>query len=63
MILQNIRERASINRKHIVLPEGEDPRSIEAAEVCATENVAKITLLGREDVIKRAAEKGGFNPI
>ncbi|NNE65065.1 MAG: phosphate acetyltransferase [Pyrinomonadaceae bacterium] len=61
MILQSIRERAAINRKHIVLPEGEDPRSIEAAGICVSENIAKITLLGREDVIKRKADEGGFN--
>lgn len=61
MILQNIRERASIYRKKIVLPEGEDPRSIEAAGICAELKIAEICLLGREDVIKRIASENNFN--
>lgn len=47
--------------KHIVLPEGEDSRTIEAAGICAAEKLARITLLGRDDVIREAASKGGFN--
>ncbi len=61
MILQNIRDRASYNLKNIVLPEGEDPRIVEAAAICAAEKIANVTLLGREDVIKKLAADGGFN--
>ena len=61
MILQNIRDRAAINPKRIVLPEGEDPRSIEAAAICSSLKVARTVLLGREDVIKRIAGENGFN--
>ncbi|MDH3492379.1 MAG: phosphate acetyltransferase [Acidobacteriota bacterium] len=61
MILQNIRERAAIYKKHIVLPEGEDPRSIEAAGICAAEKIARITLLGRDELIKKTASEMGFN--
>ena len=61
MILESIRERAGLNRKRIVLPEGEDPRSIEAAGICVREKIAEIVLLGREENIKRVAGDGGFN--
>lgn len=61
MILKNIRERASLNQQHIVLPEGEEPRTIEAAEICVRERIAKVTLLGREEVIRQNAQKTGAN--
>lgn len=61
MILQNIRERAAMNPKVIVLPEGEEPRVIEAAANCAERKIAKIVLLGRENRIKQTASDNGFN--
>jgi len=61
MILQNIRERASRDLQHIVLPEGEDARTVEAAGICASENIAKVTLLGREEVIRQLAQETGAN--
>jgi hypothetical protein len=35
MILQTIRERAAADLQHIILPEGDDVRTIEAAAICA----------------------------
>ncbi len=61
MILDNIRQRASYNQQHIVLPEGEDKRTVVAASRCAQEGVARITVLGREEVIRRLAEENGAN--
>lgn len=61
MILKSIRERASYRSRHIVLPEGEDSRVIAAAEMCVRERIAKITLLGREDVIRQNADAAGVN--
>ena len=61
MILQNIRERASKNLRHIVLPEGEDARTVQAAGICAGEKIAKVTLLGREEIIKQLAQETGAN--
>ena len=61
MILQNIRERASQNLRHIVLPEGEDARTVEAAGICASEKIAKVTLLGRGEIIKQIASDTGAN--
>lgn len=61
MVLKNIRERASLNLQHIVLPEGEDPRTVQAAEMCVRDRLAKVTLLGREDVIRGVAQETGSN--
>ena len=61
MILENIRQRASLNPQHIILPEGEDPRTIQAAEMCVRDQIAKVTLLGREEVIRDLAGQVGAN--
>jgi phosphate acetyltransferase len=52
MILQNIRTRAAADIQHIILPEGEDPRTVEAAAICARDRIAKITLIGSEEKIR-----------
>jgi len=52
MILQQIRTRAAADLQHIVLPEGEDPRTVEAAAICARESIARITLIGSEEKIR-----------
>ena len=52
MILQKIRERAAADIQHIILPEGEDPRTIEAAGICARDRIAKITIIGSEEKIR-----------
>lgn len=61
MILENIRQRAAYARKHIILPEGEDPRVVSAAAICARDQIARVTLLGREDVITETAREAGAN--
>lgn len=51
--------RARSDPRHIVLAEGEDSRVIEGAGRIVTEGIARLTLLGREHVIRaRAAESG-----
>ena len=55
MILQRIRQRAAADPQHIVLPEGEDPRTIAAAAKCDRDRVARITVLGSEEKIRQAA--------
>jgi phosphate acetyltransferase len=61
MILEQIRQRASADLQHIVLPEGEDPRTIEAAAICARDRVAKITMIGSEEKIRELAVSTGAN--
>lgn len=61
MILEKIRQRAAADLQHIVLPEGEDPRTAAAAEICVRQKIAKITMLGDADKIREAAQKAGAN--
>ena len=58
-ILHRLRVRAATKLKHIVLPEGEDERTITAAARVANERLARVTLLGNEEKIRdRAATLG-----
>ncbi|HTH51231.1 MAG TPA: phosphate acyltransferase, partial [Pyrinomonadaceae bacterium] len=61
MILEKIRQRAAADLQHIILPEGDDPRTIEAAAICARDRVAKITVLGSEEKIREIASQTGAN--
>ncbi|MFQ5694371.1 MAG: phosphate acetyltransferase [Terriglobia bacterium] len=46
-ILQTLKDRARAHPQHIVLPEGADPRVVEAAGRIAREGFARVTVLGR----------------
>src|SRR4028118_879065 len=61
MILEKIRQRAAADLQHIVLPEGEDPRTVAAAELCARDRIAKITVLGNEEKVREAARAANAN--
>ena len=50
--LQRMKDTAKRDVKTIVLPEGEDPRTIEAAKKIVEEGVAKLVILGNPDEIK-----------
>lgn len=58
-ILDQIRSRAAASVQHIVLPEGEDPRTVVAAATATRERLAQITLLGNEDKVRAAARDAG----
>jgi phosphate acetyltransferase len=47
--------------QHIVLPEGEDPRTLTAADICAKDRIAKVTVIGDEAKIRSAAAGCGAN--
>ena len=55
-ILEQIRQRAAARPQHIVLPEGDDPRTVIAAAACAQRRIARITLLGDEDRVRDNAQ-------
>lgn len=58
-VLKNLKDRARAHLQHIVLPEGEDARTVEAAAQIAREGFARLTVLGNPKVIEaRAAERG-----
>lgn len=61
MILQTIRHRAAMDLQHVILPEGEDPRTLQAAEICIREKIAKITVIGDEERVRAAANSAGVN--
>ena len=58
-ILEQIRRRAAADPQHIVLPEGEDPRTVAAAAMCARDRLARVTVLGGEEKIRAAAREAG----
>ncbi len=53
--------RAKEERAHIVLPEGEDDRILEAAHHLLKQDVADLTILGVSDDISRRADDKGWN--
>ncbi|MGH9928630.1 MAG: phosphate acetyltransferase [Pyrinomonadaceae bacterium] len=58
-ILERIRQRAAAKPQHIVLPEGNDPRTVIAAAICTRNRMARITLLGDEATIRETAQREG----
>jgi phosphate acetyltransferase len=54
-LFEKIKARARANPQRIVLPEGEDPRIVAAAATVTKERYAKLTLLGRKQVIDSLA--------
>ena len=51
-VMESIKKRAAELKKHIVLPEGEDSRVVEAAAKAVKEGIASVTLLGDEKSIR-----------
>ena len=61
MFQYNLMKRAKAEQKHIVLPEGEDARIIEAASELSSIGIVTITLLGKRDKIEKKAMQLGFD--
>ena len=51
-LMDEIKEKAALLNKHIVLAEGEEERIIRAAEMIAERKIARLTLIGNPDVVK-----------
>jgi len=60
-ILERIRQRAAARPQHIVLPEGNDPRTVVAAGICARNRLARITVLGDESTVRQSAQQQGVD--
>ena len=58
-ILDQIRQRAASSPQHIVLPEGEDPRTVIAAGAATRQRLARITVIGAEEKVREAARQAG----
>jgi len=54
-LMEKLRNRARSHPQRIVLPEGEDPRVVAAAAAICEEGFAKITLLGRKQIVAAIA--------
>ena len=49
--IQDVIEQAKKDPKHIIFPEGEDERILEAAHILVKEKIAEVTILGNEQSI------------
>lgn len=55
--------RAQQAQQTIVLPEGEEPRTIKAAAICAERGIARCVLLGDESRVRALAEANGVQLV
>ena len=62
-ILQQMLKRAQENPQRIVLPEGDEPRTLEAANILLKDNVANIILIGNPQRIQEMATENGYDYI
>ena len=60
MFLYTIVERAKEQKQHIVLPEGNDPRILRAAEVLLSRDIVDLTLLGRPREVRTLVHELGL---
>ncbi|MGL5032311.1 MAG: phosphate acetyltransferase, partial [Microcystaceae cyanobacterium] len=57
LFIYNLLQQAKSNKKHIVLPEGNEPRILKAAASLIAQDVVKITLLGKSEEIANIIKK------
>ena len=61
MFEHDIMDAARSTSAHIVLPEGTEPRILEAAVTCRERGIARLTLLGDPDAVRAVARARGFD--
>ena len=59
-VLQQMLQRAQANPQRIVLPEGDEPRTLEAANIILGDKIAELILIGDPAVIKQLAQEKGY---
>jgi len=59
--LSKIKDKARAMKRRVVLPEGTEPRMILATKKILSEEIAKVTLIGKEDEISTLASEHGLN--
>ncbi len=59
-ILDALRTKAAANRRHIVLPEGKDDRTLQAARLVTDRGYAKVTVIGKPEEVRARAKELGF---
>ena len=60
-LIENIKSAAKGKQKTIVLPEGEAERTLRAADVILSEEIAKLILVGNKETITNNAKSYGLN--
>ena len=60
-LLDEIKDRASVLKKTIVLPESHDERVLKAAEILTKGKIVSVITLGNDDIIRSDAERLGVN--
>ncbi len=55
------RDKARAKKRRVVLPEGTDPRTIQAAKKLISESIASVTILGDQNHITALAKEHGLN--
>lgn len=60
-LIDELKEKLDGKNKVIVLPEGEEPRILEAAQRTKEEGIIKLILLGNEEKIREIAKEKGFD--
>lgn len=60
-LLEKIREKAKQLKKHIVLPDALDERTLKAGRIIVDEKIANVTLIGDDEKIYSLAEKIGVD--
>jgi len=58
-IIDKVKEKAKLNVKIIVFPEGDEQRTVQAAAILKKEGLAEPVLIGKEAAVKKAAEETG----
>jgi len=61
--IEQLKQRASENKKRIVLPEGLEERTLRAANTILTEDFAEVILIGNPDEVNKAATGFGLKNI
>ena len=61
MFTHDVLDRAQADRRHIVLPEGTEPRVLAAAERVLRRGIANVTLLGQAAAVAQAASDAGID--
>ncbi len=62
-LIQIIKEKAKQHQMRIVLPEGEEERTLKAADIILSEGLAKIFLIGNPDTISKKAKEFGLKEL
>ena len=62
-ILERMSARAKANPRRIVLPEGDEPRTLEAANILLRDEIAHLILIGNPAVMRKMAAERGYEYI